>query len=347
MEKTEIEFWRRVNGVLLQALEQAPGERQEFLDRTCCDDPDLRREVDSLLAAETRADQSINQPVFELLSPSPAVLKTGEPLGPYRIAREIGRGGTGAVYLATTAAGEPRQKVAIKVLKRGMDTDEIVRRFRQERRILANLDHPAIVRFHESGVTPDHRSYLVMEYVDGEPIDRYCNARSLDVRERLELFLEVCAAVQLAHQNLVIHRDLKPSNILVTADGEPKLLDFGIAKLLRPDGADADAVTAAAWRLMTPRYASSSAGTGKPRSWPACSSCCCWDLPSIASFSSAGSPGSTSGRGRSRSSGASSSISRPKTSTSREASSRPEIFSTAVPPGSIGSCGASHGYRRI
>ncbi|MCP3963721.1 MAG: serine/threonine protein kinase, partial [bacterium] len=233
MKTTEIEFWKKVNGVLLRALEREPSEWQEFLDGACGDDGAVRREVDWLLAAETEASQPIDLPVFELLGSSPAVLKAGERIDSYRIVREIGRGGTGAVYLAVRADSEPWRRVAIKVLKRGMDTDEIVLGFRQERRILANLVHPAIARFHDSGVTPDHRPYLVMEYVDGEPIDRYCDARSLGIRERLELFLEVCAAVQIAHQNLVIHRDLKPSNILVAdVDGKPmpKIIDFGVAK---------------------------------------------------------------------------------------------------------------------
>ncbi len=256
MSKTGNEFLQRVNCVLLMALERPPDERAAFLDRQCNDDGRLRHEVDSLLAADTESGQPIDQPVIELLRPSPEILQAGDCLGAYRILVETGRGGTGVVYLATSQCESSPNKVAIKVLKHGMDTDQILRAFRQERRILANLDHPAIARFYDSGVTSDQRPYLVMEYVDGVPIDRYCDAHSLGVRERVELFLEVCGAVQRAHQNLVIHRDLKPSNILVSESGTPKLLDFGIAKLLHPDTIGAAPVTAAARRLMTPRYAS-------------------------------------------------------------------------------------------
>ncbi|MCB1035912.1 MAG: serine/threonine protein kinase, partial [Acidobacteria bacterium] len=266
MSNAEWAFWQRVNGVLLQALERSPEERREFLDRACVGDDSVRREVDSLLTAENETGPPIDPLVANLLAPTPATLKAGERIGPYEIVQEIGRGGTGAVYLARPPAGGPLAKVAIKVLKRGMDTDEVLRAFEQERRILANLDHPSIVRFFESGVTEDHRPYLVMELIDGEPIDQYCDRRSLSVQDRLEIFLKVCSAVQLAHQNLVIHRDLKPSNILVTADGEPKLLDFGIAKLLDPDQGAENPATAAWRRLMTPCYASPEQVLGQPMS---------------------------------------------------------------------------------
>jgi non-specific serine/threonine protein kinase/serine/threonine-protein kinase len=175
-------------------------------------------------------------------------------VGPYEIVREIGRGGMGAVYLATRADDEYQKQVAIKVVKRGMDTDFVLRRFREERQILAHLVHPSIASLLDGGTTTDGRPYLVMDYIDGEPIDRYCRERKLGVRDRLRLFRAVLAAVHYAHQNLVIHCDLKPRNILVTRGGEPKLLDFGIAKMLSPAAAVSRTVTSL--RQMTPEYAS-------------------------------------------------------------------------------------------
>src|SRR5690606_2456991 len=151
---------------------------------------------------------------------------------PYRIVREIGRGGMGAVYLAERADGEFDQRVAVKLVKRGMDTDEILARFRHERRILASLEHPSIARLYDGGATDDGLPYLVMELVDGETITSYCNRLRLTIDQRIDLFRAVCAAVQHAHQKLVVHRDIKPSNILVAQDGTPRLLDFGIALLL-------------------------------------------------------------------------------------------------------------------
>ncbi|HEV3409601.1 MAG TPA: protein kinase, partial [Chthoniobacterales bacterium] len=170
--------------------------------------------------------------------------------------REIGRGGLGAVYLAARADDEYRKEVALKLIRRGLDTDDILRRFRTERQILAQLDHPNIARLLDGGTTDDGLPYFAMEYVRGEPINTYCDLHRLKLSERLELFRKVCAAVTYAHQNLVVHRDLKPSNILVTADGEPKLLDFGIAKLLSADHELVFTQTAPGLRAMTPDYAS-------------------------------------------------------------------------------------------
>jgi non-specific serine/threonine protein kinase/serine/threonine-protein kinase len=181
----------------------------------------------------------------------------GRRIGPYRLVRELGQGGMGAVFLAVRDDDVFHKRVALKLLKRGMDTDAIVRRFRTERQILAGLDHPNIARLLDGGTTDDGLPYLVMEFVEGAPLVEYANARGLDVAARLELFLPVCAAVQHAHQNLVIHRDLKPANVLVTAEGVPKLLDFGIAKLLNPEMAGQTlAPTAPGLQLMTPEYAS-------------------------------------------------------------------------------------------
>jgi non-specific serine/threonine protein kinase/serine/threonine-protein kinase len=178
-------------------------------------------------------------------------------LGPYRLIREIGHGGMGTVYLGVRDDDAFQKRVAIKVLKRGMDTDSIVRRFRHERQILASLEHPFIASLLDGGSTPDGRPYFAMEYVEGQPIADYCDTHRLDTPARLALFRHVCAAVQYAHQNLIIHRDIKPANVLVMADGTPKLLDFGIAKLLNPElGGQTLAPTAPGLQLMTPEYAS-------------------------------------------------------------------------------------------
>ena len=182
---------------------------------------------------------------------------SGIPVGPYRLIREIGSGGMGTVFLAVRNDDAFQRRVAIKVLRRGMDTDAIVRRFRHERQILASLQHPYIAGLLDGGSTSDGLPYFAMEYVQGQNISDFCEARKLDTTARLELFRKVCAAVQYAHQNLIIHRDIKPANVLVTSDGTPKLLDFGIAKLLNPEvGGQTLAPTAAGLQLMTPDYAS-------------------------------------------------------------------------------------------
>jgi len=186
-------------------------------------------------------------------------------IGPYKLIREIGRGGMGTVYLAVRADDEFQKRVAIKIVKRGMDSDAIVRRFRRERQILAYLDHPNIARLLDGGTTEDHLPYFVMEYVEGLRLYEYADTHKLNTAERLKLFQTVCSAVHYAHQNLIVHRDLKPGNILVTADGTAKLLDFGIAKLLNPEmSADVIDPTATAIRLMTPEYASPEQVRGEP-----------------------------------------------------------------------------------
>ena len=186
-------------------------------------------------------------------------------VGPYRLIREIGRGGMGAVYLAVRDDDAFQKRVAIKVLKRGMDTQSIVRRFQHERQILAALDHPYIAGLLDGGSTPDGLPYFAMEYVEGQPITEYSDARQLDTNARLELFRQVCSAVQYAHQNLIVHRDIKPANVLVTNDGTPKLLDFGIAKLLNPELVGQTLVpTVAGLQLMTPEYASPEQVRGEP-----------------------------------------------------------------------------------
>src|SRR5690606_31971710 len=181
--------------------------------------------------------------------------RSPERIGAYRIVREIGRGGMGQVLLAERADGQFEQRVAIKLLKRGMDSDAIHARFLRERRILAALEHPNVARLIDGGVADDGRPYFVMEYVEGLPITRYADEHRLDVDARLRLFSTVCTAIEHAHRNLVVHRDLKPANILVTAAGDAKLLDFGIAKALAPHDPDTATQPELGGRLLTPGYA--------------------------------------------------------------------------------------------
>src|SRR5688572_7274602 len=195
-----------------------------------------------MLAARDEADPGFLKEVSRALLDDVAATGTVslERIGPWRVVREIGRGGMGQVFLAERADGQFEQQVAIKLLKRGMDSDAILARFLRERQILAALDHPNIARFLDGGVAGDGRPYFVMEYVDGAPITAFADAQRLTVDARLALLRTVCLAVEYAHRNLVVHRDLKPSNILITSDGRPKLLDFGIAKLLSSPDDKAD-----------------------------------------------------------------------------------------------------------
>lgn len=254
------ERWQRVKQLFGDALEQPLPARGAWLDAAAGDDPSLVAQVGALLAAYEQADDRLEQGAAAVAPGVWQDLQTavaGLQIGPYRILSELGRGGMGAVYLA--ARDEPgfEQQVAIKLIKRGMDTDGIVRRFLHERRILAGLAHPHIARLYDGGSTPDGRPYFVMELVAGEPITQFAAARGLSIEARLNLFLKVCSAVQYAHQRLIVHRDLKPANILVGEDGEPKLLDFGIAKLLDPAGFDGlPELTEIHQRPMTPDYAS-------------------------------------------------------------------------------------------
>lgn len=261
------ERWQKVEEIFEQAVEIPKAEREDFLTKTCNGDDELRREVEDLLAADEEAQDFIESPVIsentlsqflpDTIEDSVAPNSIGRRIGAYQLIRELGRGGMGAVFLAQRADDEFRKRVAIKIIKRGMDSDFIVRRFRNERQILATLDHPNVARLLDGGTTEDGLPYFVMEYIEGEPIHYYCDSNRLSIRERLKLFQKICSAVNYAHQNLVIHRDLKPGNILVTKDGTPKLLDFGIAKLLNPElAADTLSPTQTGMRLMTPEYAS-------------------------------------------------------------------------------------------
>lgn len=248
--------WDEVKSVVGAALDaEDTVERTAVLDAACAGDASLRHEVESLLAHHTERLDACAAELSVGGTVEAATSRLEQRIGAYRIVRELGRGGMGAVYLAVRADDEYQKEVAIKLLKRGTDTDEVLRRFRAERQILARLEHPNIARLIDGGTTDDGLPYFVMEYVAGARITDYCFANSLSVRARLELFVKVCRAVQFAHQNLIVHRDLKPANILITAEGEPKLLDFGIAKLLDPTDAPID-VTAVERQRLTPAYAS-------------------------------------------------------------------------------------------
>jgi serine/threonine protein kinase/predicted Zn-dependent protease len=256
--------WQRVKNILADALERpSPEERTAYLKGSCGNDTTLMREVEALLAQSTQnLDQLADNTPMAFTRQAPAQ-PTGRRIGTYEIVREIGRGGMGAVYLARRADGQFEKNVAIKLLKRGTDTDEILRRFQAERQILARLDHPNIARLLDAGTTDDGLPYFVMEHVAGVPITRHARESHLSLAQRLRLFLKVCEAVQFAHQRLVVHRDLKPGNILVTRDGEPKLLDFGIAKLLA-SGEETTELTLTTERRFTPVCASPEQTRGEP-----------------------------------------------------------------------------------
>ena len=252
------EHLRKVGELFDATLELDPQERSEFLKNACGTDQALVSDVESLIAAHYQAGNFIETPalgsVTEVIFDHEELIPAGEKIGVYRIIREIGRGGMGAVYLAERADEQFKKYVAIKILKRGMDSYVLLRYFRGERQILASFDHPNIARVFDGGNTKSGLPYFVMEYVEGKEIDQYCDEQNLSITLRLDLFQQVCAAVSYAHRHSVIHRDIKPSNIFVTKDGVPKLLDFGIAKILQTEG-EVEA-TATGVHMMTLEYAS-------------------------------------------------------------------------------------------
>jgi eukaryotic-like serine/threonine-protein kinase len=249
------EKWKRIKSILEEALEIAPDSRASFLENSCGDDKDMRREVESLLDFDRTGADILEQNAFSAVMPDAIGKKfIGEQIGNYKIISELGTGGMGAVFLAERADGAFEQKVALKLIKRGMDSEAILRRFFNERQILASLKHPNIAHLIDGGTTDDGLPFFVMERVEGEEITAFAERENLSLAEKLNLFREVCAAVSFAHSNLIIHRDLKPSNILVTKDGNVKLLDFGIAKLLKSE--TGDAITATRNFVFTPEYAS-------------------------------------------------------------------------------------------
>jgi serine/threonine-protein kinase len=250
-------------------MDRPPAERADYIRRACEGDEDLAREVESLVDAAATDPGFLHQPLIDLARPA-----TAQPLGDfarpaaedrridrYRLVRTLGRGGMGEVFLGIQEGADFERTVAVKLIRSGVESEDVSRRFAQERRILARLRHPNIASLLDGGTTDDGTPYVVMEFVDGVRLDRYCESRSLDEQERVRLMLRVCEAVQHAHRNLVIHRDLKPANILVTEEGVPKLLDFGIGKLL--DGGEGDPgmyptaapETQTGMRVLTPEYA--------------------------------------------------------------------------------------------
>jgi tetratricopeptide (TPR) repeat protein/tRNA A-37 threonylcarbamoyl transferase component Bud32 len=255
------ERWRRIEELLDGVLDLPPEQRSAWLVHACDGDEPLREAVEKLVAAceqPTRLPPSpvdLAAPLLARMAAEPEPEPAPERVGPWRMVRELGHGGMGTVYLAERDDEQFRKQVAVKILRRGIAGEDLTRRFRHERQILASLDHPNIARMLDGGMESG-APYIVMEFVDGVPLDTFCRRHQLPLNRRLELFADVCAAVQYAHQNLVVHRDLKPSNILVTDDGQVKLLDFGIAKLLEEeDAVGAAPLTRTGLRLMTPEYA--------------------------------------------------------------------------------------------
>jgi serine/threonine protein kinase len=254
------EEWQRVRALLESALELEPADRARFLGQECPSGP-LRHEVESLIEVHEQSDTDVlsSPAIAGLVAEEEAEfrLRPGQRIGAYEILGEIAQGGMGAVYRAVRADGQYTQEVALKIVRAGFGAQLTAARFRNERQILASLDHPNIAKLLDGGTTAAGLPYFVMEFIDGQQITEYCDQHDLSINARLELFRKVCGAVHYAHQRLVIHRDVKPSNILVTADGIPKLLDFGIAKVLdRNQGPRNVTLTAAGFRIMTPEYAS-------------------------------------------------------------------------------------------
>ncbi len=255
------ELWEQVREVLYEALNRTPAERSAFLAERCAGRPEVLSEVESLLLAASTDTSGLLEVADHHTS---AADLTGTLIGNYRLLEEIGRGGMGSVYLAVRDDGQYQQRVAVKVVKRGMDTELVLSRFRYERQILAFLSHPNIARLLEGGSTQEGRPYFVMEYVEGMPLLAYCQSRTLSVPARLRLFLQVCSAVEYAHRNLIVHRDLKPGNVMVEHDGTVKLLDFGIARILLPDAPGLEEAHTVGARLFTPEYASPEQIRGEP-----------------------------------------------------------------------------------
>ena len=257
---TEID-WLQVKTLFAEALELPPDQRSEFLGKRCDGDERLLEEVRSLLAAAEEPQNLIEDHAIDLAAKISGSTnnQTEQHFGNYRIVREIGSGGMGTVFLAERDDGEFSMQVALKIVRQSVADREIIERFKRERQILAGLNHPNIAALHDGGINEKGEPFLAMEYVDGETLIEFCDQNRLSIPERLRLFLKICAAVAYAHRNLVVHRDIKPSNILITNDGEPKLLDFGLAKAFETDSSK----TQTALRAFTPAYASPEQIQGK------------------------------------------------------------------------------------
>lgn len=250
------ENWQKIKAIFNEAIELSPDERENYLNSFNGSSGEILAEVRKLIGAEEK--NGFENPIADvshLWRGTEEENFVGRQIGEYKITEEIGRGGMGIVFEAVREREDFSQTVALKILKRGMDSDAMLRRFRHERRILASLEHPNIARLLDGGMTADGLPFFAMEFVEGKPLDDYCNEKDLNITERLRLFLQVCAAVSFAHSQLVVHRDLKPTNIFVTENGDVKLLDFGIAKILSPDG-DAQNQTVTSLGMMTPAFAS-------------------------------------------------------------------------------------------
>ena len=263
------EHFARLEEAFARASEAPDSERARVLDEIGAGDEELRQEVEALLRHRARRPEFIETPALGAgfavrVETAEDALPPGSAIGPYRIVRRIGAGGMGVVYQGVREAPGFTHRVALKLIKRGMDTDEIIRRFEAERGVLARLEHPGIARLIDGGATPDGRPWLAMEYVEGEPLGTWCDSRRLGLAARLGLFLAVCDAAAAAHRRLVVHRDLKPANILVTPEGHPKLLDFGIAKVIDPEAAAGSTVTDSSSRMMTPEYTAPEVIRGDP-----------------------------------------------------------------------------------
>lgn len=250
--------WEKVRELFAAAVALPPAERDTYLQSACKDDRQLYQEVSSLIKEESNIDSIFEKSAGEIVQPLVESTLIGDQVGNYRIIREVGVGGMGTVFLAERADGQFEQRVALKIIKPGMGSQQILQRFQSERQILAKLQHPNIAGLLDGGLTENGLPYFTMEFIEGEPIDQYCDGLKLSIKERLELFQTVCSAVSYAHRNLVVHRDLKPGNILVQKVGTVKLLDFGIAKFLDVEGGGfvSTNLTLTAQRLLTPDYAS-------------------------------------------------------------------------------------------
>ena len=252
---------RKARELFEAAAAESGAAREALVDRGCNGDTDLRGVVQRMIEADGQANAVLDRPFHTAVSQAGEVLPPGSMVGPYRILREIGSGGMGVVYLAGRDGAAAGELYALKIVR--WPSPELSRRFQQEQAILSRLEHRNVARLLDIGKTAGEKPYLVMEYVEGEPIHRYCERMGLALEEKLRLFRQVCAAVRYLHQNLVIHKDLKPANILVTADGTVKLVDFGIAKLLEASGVLGSSVETSAG-LMTPDYASPEQIRGGP-----------------------------------------------------------------------------------
>jgi serine/threonine protein kinase len=247
----------RLAELVKSAVERGPESRAAFLEEECRSDPAMYAEIASLLQQQEGVSRFIEVPALHLAAESfvgQGEFSAGQIIGHYEIVSLIGGGGMGDVYLAQDRQLDRR--VALKLIRRGLNSEDIVRHFQREEHLLASLNHPNIAQLYGSGLTADGVPFFVMEYVEGQRLDDYCKDRKLETKERLQLFRKVCSAVTYAHQRLVIHRDLKPANVRVTAEGEPKLLDFGIAKLIDVDNAQSSGMTLTLQGVMTPEYAS-------------------------------------------------------------------------------------------